>query len=192
MAGLAGNLKHISTERRDSWTRLAGEDIGIGDPDPDRYPLAPIVSQGIPVYISESGKKSINIEVSIITVADRSATPLYDGLTYAAAHSGEPVVIHCAGEVWLPCGYGAITAGDLVIWDINSTENSSGAVAGDVIPFDQASGASSSDGYSNNSANDIADFSARLGAIAGRALSNADARTDGDTFEYVLVRLKGW
>lgn len=183
MAGLAGNLKHLSTERRDAWTRKAGEDIGIGVASPDRYPLAPINSQGIPVYLSETGAVSSNLEVSIITVADFSTTTQYDGITYAATHSGEPVTVHSAGEIWLACGWDIIVAGDEVMWEINSGENSNGAIAGDVMPINEAS-----DGYGT----DFAGIMARRASFVGKALTNAVARTDASTFEYVLVRLRGY
>lgn len=183
MAGLKGNLKHLSTERRDSWTRKAGENIGIGVPDPDRYPLAPITSQGIPVYISESGAVSHNLEVKIITIGDTSTVTQYDGITYAAAHTGEPITIHSAGEIWLGCGYDAVVAGDDVIWEIDSGENSNAAVIGDVMPMNEVS-----DAYGT----DFAGIMARMSAFVGKALTNGVARTDANTFEYVLVRLRGY
>lgn len=183
MAGLAGNLKHISTERRDSWTRKANASVGIGVPDPDRYPLAPIVSQGIAVYISESGAVSSNLEVSEITVADATTVTQYDGITYTAAHAGEPITVHSAGEIWLPCGFDTVVAGDDLCWEIDSSENSSGAIAGDVMPINEAS-----DGYGT----DFAGIMARWSAFVGKALTNGVARVDADTFEYVLVRLRGY
>lgn len=166
------------------WTRKAGADIGKNAADPDRYPLAPINSQGIPVYISETAsKKAINIEVKEITVANTSTVVKYDGITYNAATSGDDLVVHCAGEIWLPCGWDAITAGDLVMWEVNSTENSNAAVAGDVMPIDEAS-----DAYGT----DFAGIMARQHAFVGRALSNAVGRTSSTVFDYVLVRLKGY
>ncbi len=182
MVGMPGNLKHISTERRDSWTRKAGEDIGIGLPDPNRYPLAPIVSQGIPVYLSEVGSVSRNLQVKIITVADFSTVTQYDGITYTASHLGEPITVNSAGEIWLACGYDTINAGDEVMWEITSTENG-GAIAGDVMPIDEAS-----DGYGI----DFAGITARRAAFVGKALTNAVARTSPTVFEWVLVRLRGY
>ena len=184
MAGIKGNQKELEATPRFYWTRKAGADIGINVADPDRYPLAPIISTGVPVYISETTtKKSINIEVKVITVADFSTVTQYDGVTLSGAHSGEPIVVYVGGEVWIPAGYDAIVAGDLVIGEINSTENSAGAIAGDVMPMNEAS-----DGYGT----DFAGIMARTAALVGRALTNALARTDADTFDYVLVRLKKW
>lgn len=184
MAGLKGNLRHISTERRDMWTRIAGEDIGKNPATPDRYPLVPINAQGIPVYISETAdRKAINIEVKIMTVSDASTVTQYDGITYNAAVSGDRVVVHCAGEIWMTCGFDAIVAGDEVMWEINSGENSNAAVVGDVMPLDEAS-----DGYGT----DFAGMMLRHSAFVGKALTNADGRTSATVFDYVLVRLKGF
>lgn len=184
MAGLKGNLKHISTERRDMWTRIAGESIGKNVADPDRYPLVPINAQGIPVYISEtSSKQGINIEVKILTVANATTVTQYDGITYNAAILGDRVVVHCAGEIWMTCGWDDIVAGDEVMWEINSGENSNAAVVGDVMPLDEVS-----DGYGT----DFAGMMLRHSAFVGKALTNADARTSATVFDYVLVRLKGF
>ena len=193
MVGIKGNHKEVEATIRHYFTRKAGADIGINNPDPNRYPLAPVISTGVPVYISEtSTKKATNIEVKTITVANTTNVARYDGVTLSGAHSGEPVTVWVGGEIWIPAGYTAVNAGDLVIWEINSTENSNAAVQGDVIPYAAASGASTGDGYSNNSAGSLADIAARNGALVGRALTNTAARTDANTFEYVLVRLKKW
>lgn len=184
MAGLKGNLRHIMTERRDMWTRSAGEDIGKNDPDPDRWPLAPINAQGIPLYISETGsKKALNIEVKIMTVGDASTVTQYDGISYATANSGDSIEVHCAGEIWMTCGWDTIVAGDEVMWEINSGENSNAAIVGDVMPLNEVS-----DGYGT----DFAGMMLRHSAFVGKALTNATARTSTTVFDYVLVRLKGY
>lgn len=190
MAGIPGGLKQAVADRRDFWSRKAGADIGIfSTPD---YPLTPIIAVGVPVYISETASVSINIEVKQITVTDTTAVVKYDGLSYNGAYLGDVITIYGAGEAWIPVGTAVVAAGDLVIWEIDSTENSSGATIGDCMPWDQASGASSGDGYSNNSVGSLADIHARFSATIGRATTNGAARTSPTVFEYVLVRLKGW
>lgn len=189
--GFVGTEQYKAAELKDFSTRLAGEEIGIltHAEGGTQHPQNPLQAFGIPVYIDTAAggiDDAQYLKVKKVTTA-LATVKMFDGVTDTAAPSGDALTVRHRGEVWFPVGKGAIVAGDLAILDLNSTENSNGATAGDVISFDEAS-----DAYSTGSSGDLADINNRLGGCVGRALTAGSARTSSTVFDIVKVRLRGF
>ncbi len=185
--GFTGNKAHLASFHKEIHNFLAGEDIGIFThaQSGNSHPLSPLRASGHPLYIVNASNEFTSENISVKKVTNLVATTkLYCGIAEQASTSGLVMPVRIQGDVYMKVGKGIVTAGDLVILDCNSTENSNGATAGDVIKFDEAN-----DAYGTNT---LAAITLRLRAFVGFAYNGGAARTDADTFNIIRVRLRGY
>lgn len=197
--GFVGNAQEVARAYLETIvTYTANEDIGklsaaeiaILDARGHKFPINPLSKSGIPVYIDNAGSNQLNQDIGCKAVtAATGTTALYGGISAHAAESGADIAVRIAGEAFFFVGSTAIVAGDMAILDVDSTENSSGAWAGDIIPIETVSTA----GYGALTSGGTAlEALLRLRAMVGIALASGTARVDIDNFQIVRVRLRGY
>lgn len=191
--GIVGNNEYLAAEPYVLHMREAAEDIGIlSDAESGtRHPENPHRAFGIPLIVDNpSGTDHVYKHIPVKQAGKVLADVVgFCGVNNSTAYESEEVSVRNRGDVFLKVGSASIVAGELAILDIDSTENSDGAVAGDIIPFDTAN-----DGYSTGSAGDLADITSRLSALVGRSYSSVSARTgtgDGQ-WDIAKVRMRGF
>lgn len=157
-AGFTGDQKFLQEDWQPFVNAVAEVDIGIGSEQ--TYPIPPTMKRGLPVYWSKGPRVAGGDDayygtnlVKLIDVTDVATIKKYAGITLDAAAANTTLTLMRAGTVWLPVGLTpsdnlGVGVGEIVVWDIDSTENSSGAQVGEIIPIDEANdayGAAASD-----------------------------------------------
>ena len=182
--GFIGNNAYLISEPYVLNQMKAGEDIGFEVAyDASQFPVNPLISFGIPLRVSNPST-SVWQDIPVFKTGNTLATATgFVGVSNSGAKLGNPISVRNRGDIHAIVGSSSVTAGDLVILDINSTENSSGAFAGDVVPLSTAA-----DTYGTPGS--LADTANRLSALVGRALTSGSARVGTGAGQYSVVRVR--
>ena len=184
-AGFTGDQKFQNQDWQPFMNAVAEVDIGIGT-DTD-YPIPPTMKRGLPVYWSKTVARYDEDFVKLIDVTDVTTIQKFAGITMDAAKANTALALLRAGIVWLPVGLtpsdnAGVAVGEKVCWDADSTENSSGAQVGEVIPIDEAN-----DAYGTAAA----DLRLQGYGIVGQALDAGAERASSGTSSVVqMIRVR--